>query len=107
MKLNDQPFADIKNGTKTLEIRLYDEKRRTIEIGDKITFSNNGESITVTVIGLSRFAIFIDLFSSLGGLSAGWPITDTPNKMADDMRKYYSDEEEQKYGVIGIHIKLT
>lgn len=26
MKLNDDPFERIKNGTKTIEFRLYDEK---------------------------------------------------------------------------------
>ena len=28
MKLKDKPFNSIKNGTKTIELRLYDEKRR-------------------------------------------------------------------------------
>lgn len=28
MKLNNEPFESIKNGTKTIELRLYDEKRR-------------------------------------------------------------------------------
>lgn len=107
MKLNYQPFNDIKNGIKTLELRLYDEKRRTVEIGNRIIFSNNGESITSVVIGLSRFRTFFDLFSSLGGISAGWPATATLNKMVEDMRQYYSEEEEQKYGVLGLHIKLT
>ena len=38
MKLNESPFERIKNGTKTIEFRLYDEKRRQIKIGDKIVF---------------------------------------------------------------------
>ena len=33
MKLNENPFERIKNGTKTVECRLYDDKR--IKIGDK------------------------------------------------------------------------
>ena len=28
MRLHDEPFNLIKNGTKTIELRLYDEKRR-------------------------------------------------------------------------------
>ena len=28
MKLNESPFESIKNGTKTIEFRLYDEKRK-------------------------------------------------------------------------------
>jgi len=39
MKLNEEPFEKIKNGTKTVEFRLYDEKRKQIKVGDKIEFS--------------------------------------------------------------------
>lgn len=39
MKLNESPFERIKDGTKTIEFRLYDEKRRQIKIGDQIEFS--------------------------------------------------------------------
>ena len=34
MKLNESPFERIKNGTKTIEFRLYDEKRQKIKIRD-------------------------------------------------------------------------
>ena len=39
IKLNESLFERIKNGTKTIEFRLYDEKRRKIKLGDKIEFS--------------------------------------------------------------------
>ena len=39
MKLNESPFERIKNGTKTIEFRLFDKKRQQIKIGDKIEFS--------------------------------------------------------------------
>ena len=38
MKLNEDPFERIKNGTKTIEFRLFDEKRQQIKIGDQIEF---------------------------------------------------------------------
>lgn len=38
MKLEEEYFNYIKNGTKRIEIRLFDEKRRKIKIGDKIIF---------------------------------------------------------------------
>ena len=40
MKLNNEPFNLIKNGTKTVELRLNDEKRKLLNIGDKIEFTN-------------------------------------------------------------------
>ena len=36
MKLNESPFERIKNGTKTIEFRLYDDKRKKVKIGDEI-----------------------------------------------------------------------
>ena len=39
IKLNESPFERIKNGTKTIEFRLYDEKIQQIKIGDQIEFS--------------------------------------------------------------------
>lgn len=50
-----KPFERIKNGTKTVEYRLYDEKRQQIKIGDKIEFSklpDLQEKLLVDVIEL-------------------------------------------------------
>ena len=43
MKLNESPFDRIKNGTKTIEFRLYDDKRKQIKVGDKIEFSKSSQ----------------------------------------------------------------
>lgn len=40
MKLNNEPFTLIKAGTKVIELRLNDEKRRKLAVGDKIEFTN-------------------------------------------------------------------
>ena len=45
MKLNESPFERIKNGTKTIEFRLYDEKRQQIKVEDKIEFSTDIKNI--------------------------------------------------------------
>ena len=57
MKLQESPFERIKNGTKTVEFRLYDEKRSKIKIGDQIEFSklpDLQETILVDVLDLYR-----------------------------------------------------
>ena len=36
MKLKLSPFQKIKNGSKTIELRLYDEKRQKVQVGDFI-----------------------------------------------------------------------
>ena len=65
MKLQESPFERIKNGTKTVEFRLYDEKRSKIKIGDQIEFSklpDLQETILVDVLYLYREDTFENLF---------------------------------------------
>ena len=45
MKLNPKYFEYMKNGTKRVEVRLNDEKRRCIQIGDEIIFQKEPELI--------------------------------------------------------------
>ena len=40
MRLNLAPFGRIRDGRKCIELRLYDGKRRNIQIGDGILFEN-------------------------------------------------------------------
>ena len=51
MKLYSVPFKKIKDGTKTIEMRLNDDKRKLINIGDTIEFKNieSGETLLVEV----------------------------------------------------------
>lgn len=44
MKLNVEPFEAIRNHRKTVEIRLNDEKRQKVKIGDTIVFTNIDDS---------------------------------------------------------------
>lgn len=65
MKLNESPFERVKNRTKTIEFRLYDEKRSQIEIGDKIEFTKLPESqeiILVEALELYKEETFEQLF---------------------------------------------
>ena len=40
MHLHDEPYKKIKNGKKKIEMRIKDEKRSTIKVGDTIEFEN-------------------------------------------------------------------
>lgn len=103
MKLNESPFERIKNGTKTIEFRLYDEKRKKVKIGDKIEFSklpDLQEKILVEVLDIYIDKTFKNLFEKI--------FTDK-NEIArktKSMYQFYSKEQEKEYGVIGIKIDL-
>lgn len=108
MKLNPSPFEMIKSGQKTIELRLYDEKRKLVNIGDTIVFTNNasGEALSATVINLHAFDSFESLYKSLPLLKCGYTSENVATAKAEDMLAYYSSEEQQKYGVVGIEIKV-
>ena len=104
MKLNEEPFERIKNGTKTIEFRLYDEKRRKVKIGDKIEFSklpDLQEKILVDVLDLYTEPSFEELFEKL------YEDKELAKQKANAMYEIYSPENEKKYGVVGIKIKLV
>ena len=103
MKLNESPFERIKNGTKTIEFSLYDEKRKKIEIGDKIEFSklpDLQEKILVDVLDIYREETFEKLFKKI------YTDEDEIERKTKSMYQYYSKEQEKEYGVVGIKIAL-
>ena len=52
MKLRPKYYDFILNGTKRIEIRLNDEKRKDIKIGDKIKFYKEPNLEEYTVVNL-------------------------------------------------------
>ena len=106
MRLNKQPFEMIKNGTKTIEMRLNDEKRQLIKINDIIEFENRDslEIIRVKVINLYRYKDFCELYKHFNKRQLGYNVDDIFDY--HDMEKYYSIEEQEKYGVLGIEVTL-
>ena len=104
MKLNESPFERIKNGTKTIEFRLFDEKRQQIKVGDQIEFSklpNLQEKLLVDVVELYREETFENLFRKL------YTDEEEISKKTKAMYEIYSPEKEQKYGILGIKIKIN
>ncbi len=108
MQLQPEPFSMIKSGVKTIELRLYDEKRRKIRIGDEILFTNteNGETLAVKVLDLYVFDSFEELYKTLPLLQCGYTEQDIDSASPDDMELYYPKEKQKEYGVVGITIAL-
>lgn len=106
MRLHRGPFELIKNGSKTIELRLYDEKRQMINVGDTITFENrnDGDKIQVKVIELHKYPSFEELYKHFDKISMGYKEDEEADPK--DMELYYSSEEQSKYGVVGIEVEL-
>ena len=109
MKLNEAPFVMIEIEKKTIELRLYDEKRQQISIGDEIEFScvsNPERRLLRKVIALHRFDSFKDLYQALPLLKCGYTESNVAMANPTDMELYYTVEQQQKYGVVGLELKL-
>ena len=109
MKLAPLPMQEIREGRKTIELRLYDEKRKQISVGDTIKFINTEDStdtLCVTVVNLFVFTSFVELYKHLPLLKCGYNHDNIKNASPDDMNIYYSKEKQSQYGVVGIQISF-
>jgi len=109
MKLQPSPMEKIRTGRKTIELRLLDEKRKLISVGDTIKFVNAqmpADTLSVTVKELFIFDSFRELYNHLPLMDCGYTEDELSTASPADMELYYSKEEQAQYGVVGIRIAL-
>ena len=108
LKLQPEYYNFILNGTKRIEIRLFDEKRQKIKVGDTIRFLKEPElkdSFEVKVVELLRYDSFEELFKD-------YDISVLANKSMNKeellkvLETFYTKEKQKEYGVLGIKIEL-
>ncbi len=107
LRLNDGPFASMEAGTKTIEMRLLDEKRKSIKPGDIIIFinrTNEDKRLKAKVIALHPFDSFKSLYKAFDKVKLGYKEDEIAKP--EDMEMYYPKEEIESFGVVGIEIKL-
>ena len=108
MKLQPKYYNFILNGTKRIEIRLYDEKRQQIKIGDIIKFLKEPElndSFNSKVVGLLRYNSFEEMFKDFD-ISILSDEAMTKDELISVLEQFYTKEKQEKYGVLGIRIEL-
>lgn len=108
IKLQPQYYNYILYGTKRIEIRLYDEKRQQIKIGDTIIFLKEpdlNESFKAKVTGLLRYNLFEDMFKDFD-TSILSDKSMTKKDLINVLEQFYTKEKQKQYGVLGIRIEL-
>ena len=107
MSLQPKYFDFIKDGTKRIELRLYDEKRRSIQLGDIIEFAkSDDEKFKAEVIDLLRYNSFADLFEDFD-ISILADSSMTKQELLEALGEFYTEEKQAEFGVIGIRIELV
>ena len=107
MNLQPGPFNMIKSGRKTVEMRLYDEKRQRIKKGDRILFrsAENGDELLVKVEETIVYPDFSALYSAHNKASIGYLDDEVANP--SDMLVYYSEGDVARYGALAIVVSLV
>lgn len=106
--LKEEFYNYILNGTKRIEIRLNDEKRRLIKLGDTIIFKkepDRKEYFRAKVVGLLKYNNFIEMFNDFD-ISVLASNTYTKERLLDTLEEFYTKDKQNKYGVLGIMIEL-
>ncbi len=108
MKLQPKYYDFILHGTKRIEIRLNDEKRQQIKIGDNIIFFKEPqliENFKVEVTNLFKYKNIEDMTKDFDiSLLADKSIT--KEELISNLEQFYSKEKQKEYGILCIEIKL-
>ena len=95
MKLNPEPFEKIKSHKKIWEVRLNDDKRKGIHIGDRILFKKQPElleGVLAKVVDIKHFNSFEEMSEVLSLTSVGFE----PGATKQDCVDCYSEKTEGK-----------
>lgn len=104
--LKPEPYKAMEEGYKTIEMRLNDEKRQLLSIGDFIIFTHTedkNKSLLTVIKDLKHYCSFKELYEDTHNkLDLGYLENETPHY--EDMYDYYSKERIDKYHVLAIHL---
>ena len=108
LKLQPEFYNYMLNGSKRIELRLFDEKRQLINVGDVIKILKEpllDEFFYVKVIGLLRYDSFDSLFNDFD-ISVLADKSMSKEKLKDCLEEFYTKDKQKKYGVLGIRVEL-
>lgn len=109
MKLQPIGFDKIKSGKQTLEIRLNDEKRQQVNVGDLVIFKKEPDcydGVVAKVVDKKFFKTFLQMAETLPLKDMGFEGLNA-EAVDREMHKYYSKSDEEKYGVVVFKIEVT
>ena len=107
--LDADVFEVVKNGSKKVEVRVYDEKRRKMKIGDELIFLKRPlekEKIVTKIVGLKIYNNFIELVKDYE-MKELYLSEFSKEDFVKLLERFYSEEEQEKYGVVAIEFEVV
>lgn len=102
--LHPDVFEIVKQGQKDIEVRVNDEKRRKLKVGDTLIFLKRPleeESIVRTVKELQYYHSFEELVNHYE-MRRIYLEGHTRELYLQEMARFYTEEEVREYGVVAI-----
>ena len=107
MNLQHTYYDMIKSGDKDIELRLYDEKRRKMRNNDIVLIynaQNPSDYMKCKIVRLHIAKSFADLSAKISMPRTGFA---TLNSLMNAVSKFYSEDLESKYGIVGIELDIV
>ena len=107
--LDADVFEVVKNGSKNIEVRVNDEKRRRLKVGDIFTFLKRPEETE----SLKAIVTSLDYYDNFEELVKHYEIKNlylesyTKEEFLKLLERFYSIEEQKEFGVVAIGFKLV
>lgn len=102
--LHSDVFDIVKNGKKDIEVRLNDEKRRCLNVGDTLIFlkrPDDLEEIKAKVVDLNYYDNFDELVNHYD-MERLYLSNYSKEDYLKEMERFYTLDEQKKYGVVAI-----
>lgn len=102
--LHSDVFEIVKSGVKDIEVRVNDEKRRKLRVGDTLVFLKRpleDEEIRAKVVGLEYYDYFENLVDNYD-MKRIYLENYTKEMYLEEMARFYTLEEQEKDGVVAI-----
>ena len=102
--LHADVFEIVKQGKKDIEVRINDEKRRQLKIGDTLVFlkrPNDDEEIRAKVVALEYYDYFYNLVEHYD-MERLYLEGYTKEQYLEEMKRFYTIEEQEENGVVAI-----
>ena len=105
--LHKEVFDIVSEGVKDVEVRLNDEKRKQLKVGDKLIFISRGNYIDQTAAIVKKLVFFKNFIEVAKAyeMKRIYLEDTTIDEYLELMNKFYSKEEQDEYGVVAIEFE--
>mgnify|MGYP001341563568 CR=1 FL=1 len=103
ISIKPEPFDNIKNGRKTIEVRLYRKLFEEIKVNDNITFYSKNGSILKNVKNIKLYNSFEHLYNS-ENINLITPHLKSKEDFIYHYKNIYKNIDKNKFKVVALFI---